>query len=131
MRDSRSRLLFFAYKGLISEVQTCLEEGFPVNQDLNTEGWTLLHLAAQAGNIPLLELLLNAGARMDIQEREYFWTPLMVAVMNGQLEAVYILVHKGASLGVRDRDGETARTLADKYSQKKISSVLSELLRRK
>jgi ankyrin repeat protein len=76
-------------------------------------------------------MLLSAGAKLDIQEREYLWTPLMVAVMNGKLEAVYILVHKGASMGVRDRDGQTARTLADKYSQKRISSILNELLRRK
>ena len=131
LRESRSRLLFFAYQGLISEVQACLEEGFPVNQQLNTEGWTLLHLAAQAGNVSLIEMLLSAGAKLDIQEREYLWTPLMVAVMNGKLEAVYILVHKGASMGVRDRDGQTARALADKYSQKRISSILNELLRRK
>jgi len=131
LRACRSRLLFFAYQGLISEVQTCLEEGFPINQELNAEGWTLLHLAAQAGNVQLIEVLLGAGAKLDIKEREYLWTPLMVAVMNGQLEAVYVLVHKGASMGERDRDGQTARTLADKYSQARISGILNELLRRK
>ena len=129
--DNRRRLLFFAYQGLISEVQDSLEAGFPVNQELTTEGWTLLHLAAQAGNVKLIELLVRAGAQVDIQEREYLWTPLMIAVMNGQMEAVYILVQRGASLGARDRDGETPRTLADKYGQRKISSVLNDLLRRK
>lgn len=131
LRACRTRLLFFAYQGLISEVQSCLEEGFPINQELTAEGWTLLHLAAQAGNVQLIELLLSAGAKLDIQEKEYLWTPLMVAVMNGQLEAVYVLVHKGASMGARDRDGQTARTLADKYSQTRISGILNELLRRK
>src|SRR5574343_149383 len=55
MRDNKARLLFFAYQGMISEVVNCLEEGFPINQELNVEGWTLLHLAAQAGDIPMLE----------------------------------------------------------------------------
>ena len=131
LRDNKARLLFFAYQGMISEVVNCLEEGFPINQELNVEGWTLLHLAAQAGDIPMLEMLLNTGAKLDIQEKEYLWTPLMVAVLNGQLEAVYILVQRGASLSARDRDGETARTLAKKYNQRRISTILAELYLRK
>jgi len=107
-----------------------LEEGFPINQPLTAQGWSLLHLAAQAGDVALLDMLVGTGAKVDIVEKEYLWTPLMIAAMYGQEEAVYALVQKGASLTAKDKDGDTAKTLASKYSQRRVAKILGELVGR-
>lgn len=130
-RDNKSRLLYHAYQGGIREVVSCLEEGFPINQPLTAQGWSLLHLAAQSGDVAMLDMLINTGAKVDIVDKEYMWTPLMVAAMNGQEEAVSLLAEKGASLTAKDKDGDTAKTLAEKYSQRRVAKILGELARRR
>jgi len=50
--------------------------------------------------------------------------------MYGQEEAVYALVQKGASLTAKDKDGDTAKTLASKYSQRRVAKILGELVGR-
>ena len=130
-RDNKSRLLYHAYQGRIREVVSCLEEGFPINQALTMQGWTLLHLAAQAGDVALLDMLIGVGAKVDIVEKEYLWTPLMIAAMYGKEEAVYALVAKGASMVATDKDGATAKALAAKYSQRRVVKILGELVGRR
>jgi len=78
----------------------------------------------------LLDMLVGTGAKVDIVEKEYLWTPLMIAAMYGQEEAVYALVQKGASLTAKDKDGDTAKTLASKYSQRRVAKILGELVGR-
>jgi hypothetical protein len=79
----------------------------PVNAR-SSFGWTLLHIAAFAGNAPNTELLIARGA--DISDRatsKFRNTPLQTAVLNGQYETAKILVDHGADVLVRQSRGFT------------------------
>jgi len=78
-------------------------------QDGNqSEGFTLLHLAAQSGNTKRIGWLLAKGC--DIHKTTYNnnWTPLHVACMHGKSEAAMMLMTRGSVVDQRDKNGATA-----------------------
>jgi ankyrin repeat protein len=71
--------------------------------------WTLLHEAADKGQIETAKLLIEAGVPID--GRTCFGrTPMQTAAVDGQPEMVTFLLKKGAN--VRGDDGRIAMTLA-------------------
>jgi ankyrin repeat protein len=70
-------------------------------------GATLLHLAAEKGDLPAAELLLRSGA--DVNARAHGnQTPLhLVALENDIPEVVELLIGHGANLEAVDGDGQT------------------------
>jgi ankyrin repeat protein len=65
-------------------------------KDLNTKntvGNTALHLAAMNGHEKVVELLVTAGAKMDIRNDDGGHTALSCAVKGRNLEVVKLLVH--------------------------------------
>lgn len=60
------------------------------------EGKTLLHCAAQYGNIDLMKKVIAAGVPID-KKTASGRTPLYFAVINNQYESVYILLENGAA----------------------------------
>lgn len=46
-----------------------LNKGFPIDFPLNESGWTLLHVAADTGNLEFIMLLIEAGMDIDIKEK--------------------------------------------------------------
>lgn len=79
-------------------------------------GQTPLHWMATLGDAVGTQLLLNAGAQIDAQDREGS-TPLHAAVRTRQHQVVRLLVLRGAQLDLKDASGQTARDLAiaDRY----------------
>ena len=59
------------------------------------EGKTLLHCAAQYGNIPLMKKVIEAGVPLN-KKTVSGKTPLYFAVKNNQYESVYMLIENGA-----------------------------------
>jgi ankyrin repeat protein len=57
---------------------------------------TALHQAASAGNLNLVKLLVESGARLDVQDKIYESTPLGWARFNGQQNVVDYLSSLGA-----------------------------------
>ena len=57
---------------------------------------SLLHLAARIGRLPIIELLVNAGADVNVH-LEGCGTPLTAACRGGNSEIVQFLLHNGAS----------------------------------
>jgi ankyrin repeat protein len=65
----------------------------------NAHGWTPLHQAAYA-NLPLLlDMLLDAGAPVDVSARGDGGTPLVVALFWGHRQAAEILAERGLAPG--------------------------------
>ncbi len=65
-------------------------------------GQTPLQAAAEAGNVEIMKLLLDAGASVDKRGVGGAMTPLMYAAQNGRVEAVRLLLGHGADVTVTD-----------------------------
>lgn len=61
-------------------VKLMLELGFPVTQTERSHGYTALHNAAWSGSADLVELLLQYGAPVDLQDPGFSSTPLGYAL---------------------------------------------------
>jgi ankyrin repeat protein len=71
-------------------------------------GWTLLHVAAYAGNTATTELLLNKGTPIETRAKSKFLnTPLQTALLTGELATAKLLLDRGADALVRQHKGAT------------------------
>ncbi|XP_024057761.1 protein phosphatase 1 regulatory inhibitor subunit 16B isoform X2 [Terrapene carolina triunguis] len=86
-------------QAMISDIRGLIAAG----QDLNRtdiQGATLLHIAGANGYLHAAEMLLDHGARLDIQDWDG-WEPLHAAAFWGQMQMAELLVSHGASLSAR------------------------------
>ncbi len=87
--------------------------------------WEPIHLAASVGNIPAVEFLLGAGAKVN--SRGQFGsapTPLFIAAREGKVEMVRLLIGKGADINAGERDGRTPLQVAKKRGFIEICDLL-------
>ncbi|MDQ7824868.1 MAG: ankyrin repeat domain-containing protein [Candidatus Eremiobacteraeota bacterium] len=107
MRISRpeltDHLLHAVQEGNISRAKRLIEEGCPLN-GCDYFRNTPLHLAAQRGDRPMAELLINLGARLDLANREGM-TPRDLAFFSGSPEIEKILARRNGPLLVYDPSG--------------------------
>ena len=75
-------------------------------------GVSAAHAAAAADRPRSLELLLQAGATLDLPSRKLGRTPCHVAAAHGSERCLALLLHRGAEAGARDADGRTPVELA-------------------
>ncbi|RYD37163.1 MAG: hypothetical protein EOP86_04150 [Verrucomicrobiaceae bacterium] len=85
-----------------------------------------LRLACTKGHTAVMDVLLNAGAQLDLPGGEKRRTPLMLAAMAGQLPAVKLLCHRQALLAAHDADQLTAADLARKAGHQATANFLQE-----
>ncbi|XP_066918575.1 ankyrin repeat and SAM domain-containing protein 3-like [Clytia hemisphaerica] len=76
----------------------------------NRGGWTPLMYAAYVGRDNILNMLLDAGARIDIQSKSVKLgsTALMLASYCATESIMYFLLQHGASINLRDGEGMTS-----------------------
>ncbi len=89
------------------------------------DGTTALHWAARADNLPMVRLLLNAGAAADVANR-YGVTPLSLAAANGDAAMIEALVSAGADANGASREGQTALMTAARAGSGAAVTVLLE-----
>ena len=70
----------------------------------DSQGETALLYAVLSRNLSICEILLDAGANMDLRTPE---APLLTASRTGQEMIFNLLVHRGADVNVQDRNGWT------------------------
>ncbi|KAL7397389.1 hypothetical protein ABVT39_021211 [Epinephelus coioides] len=78
---------------------------------VNSANETLLHVAAENGHLPIIELLIHKGARLDLQDNKGH-TALHRAARRGHTEIVAALIQAGAPIYAQDVDGKTPVHLA-------------------
>lgn len=93
-------------------VQLFIESGANVNHRCACNGWlsggyTPLAMAADKNQPEIADLLLKAGADLNLPNHEGA-TPLMIAAANGSQAIVMALLAKGADPNAHDRNGNTA-----------------------
>ena len=64
----------------------------------------LLHLAADKGQVEIVQLLLEAGSNVDAPSAEGSVTPLHLAASSGRVDAVRLLLDNGADPNARDTE---------------------------
>ena len=90
-----------------ADVSTPTREGTEeISDRLSPPGLQPLHLAAAAGNMPVIQLLLKSGAKIDALSNAGE-TPLHIAAQNANL-AVPVLLQAGADASRKTARGDTA-----------------------
>lgn len=90
--------------GNVPEVLRWLEDGLPANWQ-DTEGCSLIFLAAYHRQWAVIDSLLAHGASVDLPDR-MGWTPLFWAAFNSHADIVSFLIGRGANPDARTNDGE-------------------------
>ncbi len=102
-------------------------EGLPKIQTGTVEfgGWTPLLMASAFGPPEAVNMLLNAGARIDAQDYRGF-TPLMLAVGTDRYDrrTVNMLIAHGADFSPKNHAGETALDWASKFGDQEVIRAL-------
>jgi uncharacterized protein YodC (DUF2158 family) len=68
--QKEARYACYDEAGSVAALRPLLEQGFPVNHVVNEYGQTLLHVAAEMGNRPLVRFLLANGADIMAGDRD-------------------------------------------------------------
>ncbi|CAG8467185.1 11487_t:CDS:2 [Gigaspora rosea] len=90
----------------------------------NNDGDSALHQASAAGNIEIVEILINANACVDLCNNENI-TPLIVAAYNGHADVCRILIDLGhANIDFQDNSHKAALTLAAYEGHAEVIKVL-------
>jgi ankyrin repeat protein len=83
-------------------------KGRQVNE-LNDIGWTPLHYAGFAGNVPNVKLLLDRGADMRIRAKTKFRnSPFLASMLIGDYDTIKLFLDRGADVLERQGEGDTA-----------------------
>lgn len=106
--SGRQMLQRVCEKGNYDQAKELIEAGADVNH-ADYAGNTALHEAALMGHTEIVELLLENGARADIQNgSEDLDTPLIDAAANGHVETVKVLLKYGADPRIENTKGQNA-----------------------
>ncbi|KAM9273013.1 NF-kappa-B inhibitor epsilon [Cariama cristata] len=98
------------------------------HQDLQLQNWqglACLHISTLKGNIPMMSLLLESGANIDVQEGTSGKTPLHLAVECHNRRAVQFLLRNGAYVDAQMYNGCTPLHLAVGRKDAAIAAILS------
>ncbi|MCR4296358.1 MAG: ankyrin repeat domain-containing protein, partial [Elusimicrobia bacterium] len=113
--------------GDVASVRDLLDQG-RIGVDTRYDGfnsdWSPLHVAAQYGQIPVAELLLARGARLE-QIASIGYTPLAKAAQHGQLDMVKFLVARGANINTATRRGSII-SLASAAGHSEVAQFLRQ-----
>ena len=87
-------------------VEEALRDGSDLELRVGYYQETALHAACERGDLVIIRMLLDAGARVNSRDRPRA-TPLHIACMNDDLEIVRELIRRGADICAKDSNGDT------------------------
>lgn len=99
-RHGHTCLMIACYKGHLKIAQYLIELGADVNRK-SVKGNTALHDCAESGSLEILQLLLENGARMDVDS--YGMTPLLAAAVSGHTHIVEYIVEQLETVGRKEK----------------------------
>ena len=109
MGDRDRQLVGAIEAGDVEEVQRLLENGADPNTQRGAgRGYTPMHYAALKGSVPIIQMLVENGGRVDARshkEQGGWVTPLRLAAAYGHVGAVRALLAAGADANARDAEG--------------------------
>ncbi|XP_041933228.1 histone-lysine N-methyltransferase EHMT2 isoform X1 [Alosa sapidissima] len=113
-----------AKQGEVQRVLLMLMEGIdPAYQADSQSRRCALHAAAQRGFLEVCYLLVEAGAKVDAQDKT-LRTPLLEAIANSHMDVVRYLIQSGACVYHAEEDGSTGLHHAAKLGHLDIVTLL-------
>ena len=92
--------------------------------NLDEEGFSLLHLNAKDGNTEIVQKLIEDGADIEIKDKKNGSTPLLWACQNGHTHVVKTLLEKGANVKAASFLKKTALHFASQSGQVNLVETL-------
>lgn len=89
-------------------------------------GGSPLHQAVKNSNPEIIQLLLEKGADLNVQDQDHGWTPLHTAAIHGNAEVCRLLLEQGANTNIMDQQKNTALYYAEKYQHPQVKKCLSD-----
>jgi hypothetical protein len=121
---TKNKLILAVQADDLEEVKMLISKGKRVNvKDRNYDGNSPLHFAVENGNLEIAEVLLNAGAKINLKNSEKR-TPLMMLDEDATPELVNLLLRHGATVDFTDKKKNTALILAAAYASKDVVQTL-------
>jgi hypothetical protein len=106
------------------EVKNLIGRGKKPNvKNLADEGNFPIHYAVENGNIDIVQLLLNAGAKISVKNYDKR-TPLMMLDNDASADLVNTLLRAGAVVNAVDKDKNTPLILAAENASEEVVRVL-------
>jgi ankyrin repeat protein len=119
---SENKLLSAVHSNDITSVkELILRQNYDPNTKEAQNGWTPLHIAANNGNVEIVEFLIQIGVKVDEADATG-WTPLMTACYSRAMGVVKILL--SSHLRPFQAQGQNQRRLPSSYSQQGIINSL-------
>lgn len=127
-RHDGSLLYVACYHDKLELVEYILKVfGGTIDVNITTSSYSShpLHPAAWNGNTRMVGCLLDAGGKINCQDRSHL-TPIGYAAANGHFETAKLLVVRNADLHMELEDNETALDFATKGNHDDIVKLLIE-----
>ncbi|XP_011623418.1 ADP-ribosylation factor GTPase-activating protein AGD3 isoform X1 [Amborella trichopoda] len=104
--DDNSHCLFVGNDRIKDSDSVGTSKEYVCEVEQGLEGCSLLHLACQNADIGMIELLLQYGAQVNVQDWKG-WTPLHHCLLKGRNMFAKLLLSRGANPRATDREGKT------------------------
>lgn len=124
--QGESPLMLAALAGYTDVCQKLIGMG----ADINKPGWTALHYAATAGNVPIIKMLLAHHAYIDTESPNGS-TPLMMAAKYGTADSVRALLDGGADPMLKNSLDLTALDFAYSNNRTDAAALIGAYVRAK
>ena len=92
---------------------------------MNSNGNVCIHLAAQNGNVAVINCLINCCPEIDVNQRDHKGTPLIIATKSRNFKTVEKLIWGKANIDVMDDNGDTPLHWATLNGDARLVSFLA------
>jgi ankyrin repeat protein len=124
--SSNQQLIDACISGNLAAARHLLDDGVDVNWKTK-EGRTALIQAGQYGHVEIVELLLDRGAKINLESDAGRWTSLMGASYYGNRDCARLLLERGADMSMKDINRMTANDWAKERGHVEIVQLLDEV----
>ena len=114
--EKNKNLLIYVKNENINEIKNAIEDGADVNYTTR-QGYTPLYESVGTGNKEIVSILIEAGAKIDVDGDEYNGPPLVWAASKGDVDVMKLLIEKGGNINIehkKDRSLDTPLHVASK-----------------
>jgi ankyrin repeat protein len=122
--QGNQRIHDLAKTGTGAQVRALLDKEPALLNVRNVRGSTPLHLAAINPDPTVMDVLLAAGAEVNLADDEGF-TPLHMAAFHRQADYALLLLEAGADVNAKTTAGRTPLSMAEKARADETSGVIS------